>query len=1387
MESKKITDFTKMYSVPKTLRFYLIPQGKTLEFIQAGSFLSDDEMRAKAYQEMKKSIDAYHIDFIEKSMNSLKANAKAQEVLTSEKQNFKIFSGADLEQHAKKYDDFKKARKSATTEEARVQSSKIREAYNKSCKSLRAKIITSSFKSAQMAEKFTHLFKGELIKNYLGEFVVAYNESNPTNSLLFNDTFKTFTTYFTGFHENRKNMYSVEEQSTAIAYRIINENFPKYHDNSELFTKNECLLQKCIQSLSQENQEFLQSKGLHSFTFISKYIDCFSQTGIDVYNSLIGGFVKENGDKLQGLNEIINIYNQKCTTKAEKIPLFKKLYKQILSDRETVSFLPEVFSNTNEMYDAIKSFYYGILCEKIHPLAPLTGNLLGDLEKLFQDLKGNSFNIEHIYIGKDSITKISSAIFKYYNFIHEALEYFYKNSPQFEYEKNKKKAKSIKAQEELENKVERFTKNPYISLKILQDAIDFYGEQFDEQTVSEGWNISSYFADNFKMLTTEKKEYSFRARLESLYSTLKGEFEQEHDVSYTPKKEIICEVKLFLDTCMDLVHYVKSLIIKRKDFTQVETDTSFYERLNPLFEELSKVIKLYDKVRNFCTKKPYSVEKFKLTFNAPTLCNGWDENKEMDNSVCLLQKKNKIYLAIINKTMLARNKKSTINSPFKGTLEGEKEDGYKKIIYKFFPDVTKSIPKCSTQLKEVKKYFADSNKQDFILFDAKKFIHPLHLSQEVYNLNNPEGTDVKKFQKAYLQETGDYEGYKSAVETWIDFCIRFVSSYKSTAHFDLQTLKKSYEYTDIPSFYDDLNMLLYSIRFEKVSTKQVDELVNRGEVLLFEIHNKDFKEKSTGKPNMHTLYWKAIFDTENLKDVVVKLNGEAELFYRKASLKENNIFIHKKGEKLVNKTTKCGDTIPDEIYKKICQIVEGKISLNNVNVDVKDYYEKSLIKTATHDIIKDKRYTKDSFLFHVPITLNYKTSNSKKINDIIFQYIQRNPHINVIGIDRGERHLLYITVVNQKGDILEQKTLNTISGVNYHKKLDIREKERDKSRKNWENIGKIAELKEGYLSYVVHEITKLIVKHNAIVVLEDLNFGFKRGRFKIEKQVYQKFEKALITKLNYLCFKDISAKEQGGILNGLQLTNKFESFSKMGKQNGVLFYLSANNTSKIDPVTGFVDRIKPKYTNVKNAQEFFQKFDSIVYNKSRDAFEFTYQEKTFVENSTKIWTLTSMGDTRFIWDSKANNNKGATKSINATEELKKTFSEAGIHYETGENFKEELVRHKAVILFKAVIFILRLMLTMRYSNAETEQDFMLSPVLIEGKKVFSSEDATPKLPQNADANGAYNIARKGLLMLEQINKEEESKRNTSVLTISNKDWFAYAQREDIVKRQIDKL
>jgi CRISPR-associated protein Cpf1 len=60
-------------------------------------------------------------------------------------------------------------------------------------------------------------------------------------------------------------------------------------------------------------------------------------------------------------------------------------------------------------------------------------------------------------------------------------------------------------------------------------------------------------------------------------------------------------------------------------------------------------------------------------------------------------------------------------------------------------------------------------------------------------------------------------------------------------------------------------------------------------------------------------------------------------------------------------------------------------------------------------------------------------------------------------------------------------------------------------------------------------------------------------------------------------------------------------------------------------------------------------------------------------------------------------------------------------------------------------------------------------------RFFNSEESDDSLPRDADANGAYNIARKGLWVLEQIRNSSEDNLAKVKLAISNQEWLCYAQ------------
>ncbi len=107
-------------------------------------------------------------------------------------------------------------------------------------------------------------------------------------------------------------------------------------------------------------------------------------------------------------------------------------------------------------------------------------------------------------------------------------------------------------------------------------------------------------------------------------------------------------------------------------------------------------------------------------------------------------------------------------------------------------------------------------------------------------------------------------------------------------------------YEDLSGFYCEVEQQGYKLSFARVSVSYINQLVEEGKMYLFQIYNKDFSEYSKGTPNMHTLYWKALFDERNLADVVYKLNGQAEMFYRKKSI-ENTHPTHPANHPILNK------------------------------------------------------------------------------------------------------------------------------------------------------------------------------------------------------------------------------------------------------------------------------------------------------------------------------------------------------------------------------------------------------------------------------------------------------------------------------------------------------
>ncbi|MBE6938782.1 MAG: type V CRISPR-associated protein Cpf1 [Ruminococcaceae bacterium] len=1212
----KINGFIHQYPLSKTLRFKLIPYGRTLEHFTTNISLQKDEELARLYQRVKGYIDEYHRHFINEVLSSVAA--------------LDVSAYASLYYKASKDPNDKK---------------KLENEGN----ALRKKIAThfSSHKN------YKTLFDKDLICNILPAWVEDEEKKREI------EHFHQFTTYFVGFYENRKNFYTEEAKATGIANRCINDNLPKFLDNARSYEKLTQNFSAGDLSALLADVSGLTPTPIEEFFSLDGYKNFLSQNGIESYNHIIGA-----------VNSHVNQFNQ-THGKSEFVPKFKVLFKQILCEGKHFFAIPEAFTSDNEVLGAVNDHYTTVISS------------IERLNDLFCGIEG--YNSSGIYLRNNTaVSELSYRITGSWHSIKDAWEKEYDNSIP-----NKKKRNDTF----YENQEKTWKNISAFSLSALQ----------------------GYTGDQTLPITDYLKK-----RSGILFGYILDCYRKAEDLigkPYTNKSKRLAKNDDDIALIKNLLDALKAFELFAKPFSVSadagDKDDRFYAVFDECYNDLSDLDRLYDKVRNYITQKPYSTDKIKLNFDNSQFLNGWDKNKEKDYRNVLLRKGNDYYLGIMAKD----------SSRLFLTYPNEDSNGWEKIEYKY-----------------ISKPFMDLPKNAF----SEKYRELMNPSKEILDIRS---------EKTYIKDNNNISNFSlSDCHKMIEYYQNFIALYPNWVEFNLH-FKSPHEYNDINEFFTDVADQGYKLSFNPISEAFIEDHVASGELYLFRIYSKDFSENSKGTPNLHTLYFKMLFDERNLNDVVIQLCGGAEMFYRYPSIKPEELIVHHKGEPIKNKNSH----------------------------NTKEF------STFEYDIIKDRRYSQPQFSLHIPIKLNYKSTGKDRINAAVRKALKASDKNYVIGIDRGERHLIYVTVVDNDGNIVEQFSGNCITNeyndcvhtTDYRELLDRKEKERLSARQNWTTIEGIKELKEGYGSQIVHKICQLVVKYDAIIAMEDLNSGFKNSRAKVEKQMYQKFEKMLIDKLNYLADKNKPVLENGGILKAYQLTEKFESFKKIHSQNGFIFYVPAWLTSKIDPTTGFVDLLNPRYTSVEDGKAFIRKFDSIVYNPSEKLFEFSFDYRNFPKGSTDFtgkWTVCSYGKRIETRRDPEANNRFISSEMDITHEWESFFKKWDIAVSEND-MKEQILMHDKKDFYVGFMHLLKLTLQMRNSIPGTETDYLISPVRNRNGEFYNSTNysSTSPLPSNADANGAYNIARKAMWMISKIKNTPDSDLKKACPPITNKEWLEFAQ------------
>jgi low affinity Fe/Cu permease len=1293
MSTSVFQNFTNLYSLSKTLKFELKPTEITADNID----FEKDQNRAKHYKNIKVLFDQLHRKFINQALYSFaKDNIDYNEfyrvynefLVTRKKRKEDPRS---FEYCQKEFDSIKEVLRKKLVSHFDIAGENFKfEINNKLIESDPTRFIRDSKGKVSKGlndkglKVMTEAGILEVLKYYVNIDELKVDGLTKEETIEGINFFDKFFTYFGPFNQTRENLYKADGTATAIATRVIDENLVRFCDNI-ITSQTEIKVSEDIKITPNKldiefNKEILEVNSFNQF---------ITQSGIDLYN---GG--KDGDINIGQFNTNLNEYLQN-NYPAKKLRL-KELYKIMLTERVAI------FEEETEVS------CIGILSEVYESNQKYLQPIQDNYQQIW-DNKDNEDFLSKVFIKKENLAKLSSEFFggSNYGILERALKYCgygkeekgnVKLDPFIAISSIKESLEKMAQGVDFDIKGKKKTPETSKSSKSIFEnsqielkgyiASDLFKDGWLQENQKDSRELWSIFIGVWQKDFENKVEVNVKYTEAAKQQLIGLEKYQPNELTKYENREIENKLqtqanlaKLFLDSCMNLWQSVKIFEITKKFeklYQNYSIEEDFYELVTPFADDY-QLSRLYDKIRNFSTKKSFSTEKFKINFENATLLAGWDLNKEADNTSIILKNGNRYELIIMDKKA---------NKFFDKAKNPElyQNGDILKMEYKLLPGPNKMLPKVA---------FADSNRELFSQIFSK---YPL--IEEIRKLESFKKDPTDKEKLRIIN--------KDHLTIWISFFIDILKTQKDWQNFDWK-FQNAQDYPDVSTFYRDVQTQGYKLNFVAINNELLNKAESEGKIFRFQIKNKDWNPKATGSKNLQTIYWEQLFTPENLIKPCLKLNGEGEIFQRPASLKKE-------------------------------------------------------LKKEGLDSIVHKRFTEDKTFLHIPITLNFSSKEITRYND----YLESNldlTKINYLGLDRGENNLLYYCLVNSKGEILDQDSLNSIDGSpDYEKLLNAKQESRKDANDKWSVIGNIKELKAGYLSLAVGKIVRLAIENNALIVLENLNYGFKKSRtIKFEKSVYQKFEVALATKLQHVVLKEKQPDELGGVLNGFQLcppldVTKLDTASEWG----IIKYVGASYTSRICPLTGWH---KTRY--LRNIKEIKDAFNPDMDNCIKISFDQDLKCYTFDDG------FECKGEESLIYAHKDLDRNIYVLSATTFEDRNQIIKGQEIHekldeilrqfYNNDEFHQENMIGVLSDRQWKNMAYYFDLVCNIRVKiktgqkdefGKDIKIDVIQSPVPYDhnGQKVFfdtRNVDQLQKqlgrvLPIDGDANGAFHIAKKAL-------------------------------------------
>lgn len=1242
---KQFETIKNLFPVQKTLSFALLPVGNTLDTIKKAGFIEDAEKERKHRPVMISIIDKFHRDTLSEILTDDAVRQPKNNHWACTIEAFR--NRKDGEQGKKDWND----------------------AYKETIKLLMGVLENHPF--YKMATAST---PSKLIKN----IILPTAESADETTAAAIRYYATRASLLQDYQKIRSTMYESTGKGTPI-YRIINENMPRFEANIRNWKS---ILEKMPEAseifslvISEMGPQDIPAE---AFFDEASYGLFLSEPAIAVYNTLLNGWTDEKVHH-KGLRAYIREASQK--DKSLKLPDLQKLHHQILSERETLSYVPFQASCDDDVWSAIDTFFGALR----------STNAINEAGAVLAALAQGAYDTKLVTIGTRSVSFLSNAILGNWHKAKDAL----RETAAERWPRNKAKRNA-------------FMKQERYSLEDLDEAFARCG-------VTGG--VAAKLADMFN------RQAPLAAVAEIEIRKLR-----ENKASLSVGKESNAVLAAALQNAKKGFDILAMLRCKEENLS----DPALLEDLEDAASAWSTIIPVMNLARSWCTRKPYSDEKIRLSLNNTKLLSGWGWGKNGGN---------------VNTTAAAF---AWIDGQLHLLIRRVKERGDERAkdqnAGKFsYADLTKGEGGVTLVV------------QDSI--DCQKTFPTILVGSEAAKHINIPPEDIQAIKQKRHKATADTPADMALVERMIGWMQELWDKHPSFKA--MRFVKRNPAlYNSWNEFVEECDENSYLMTTKEVSRSQIEDAVNNGSLLCFRVYSKDLERMYKG----YTVkYLPAIHLVDAVKgEHDTKLCGFAALYFRKKSI--DNPVVHKKGSFLVDKRANDGSRtpIPEKVWKQIYHFKNGNLSREKLTAETMEWLNsgKVTIKQAAFDIVKDYSFTIDRFLLHVPVTMQQSTDPGTKdiaglVNLRVDEAVKNGAGKNVIGINRGENNLLYITVVSPDGRIIEQRDLNVIDGADYSARISDRVKTMMEQQRRWEEMDTVTPIKEGYIASVLPEIYKLILKYDALVALEDLDMGFTNSRAQLGQTIYRKFQNMLLDKLAYLVPDVVNAPHEA-----LQLSPGSKNTRKRG---GVVYFVSPWATSGLDPKTGWLNQLPLKAADTADKKRaLFSNMDTVTRDKNGDwHLSFDYTRYGIEHTGAKtFWTITSKGE-RLERHMDDKGRETVEKVV-----VSRIFDEAVGGDYTG-NLKEKLANLKGAALDTAVR-ALTLTLQTRNCHIGEGSGRYISPV--EGAvNGLDTDKAQADEPLCTDAVTAYNLARK-LQFLLKAQAEDET-----IEILDGNRWLTMAQ------------